>query len=88
MLERKNRKISKIKKVDSSKYGQYCFRVPVDREEKFQEILLTLGRVHALYEAARNKDEQIFKRNEIIIDALERGLSLIEQNLSENIDDE
>jgi hypothetical protein len=83
MLERKKRKKPQSKKTYTTRYNQYCFRVPIGKEEEFQQVLLALDEVHALYESIRTKDQQVFKRNDIIIEALRIGLLQMGQGLYE-----
>lgn len=69
MLKREKRK-------EPGDYPTFAFRVPGDAKTRISALI---DEVHELLNSGREEGDKVFTRNKIIVEALEKGLSLMKK---------
>ena len=67
-------------KKTPSDYPQLCFRLPNETER--QRIDALIEEIQVAYNEKRKDGDLVIRRNDVILDALERGLTAMKRTLT------
>jgi hypothetical protein len=68
------------RKKTPSDYPQLCFRLPSEEERKRIDSLIE--EIQDAYNKRRKEGDLVIRRNDVVLDALERGLKAIKRSLA------
>ena len=64
----------RIRNPKDNSYPQYSLRIPEARTEQFERIKAMVEDIFNRFKASQKDDEKTINRNDIMIEALEKGL--------------
>lgn len=71
--------MKKLQKKTPSDYPQIAFRL--SSEEERELLYKQIDEIQEAYNEKRNESDKMIRRNDVIIEALEKGLKILRKNL-------